>query len=81
MENPVKVTILAFGQIAEDLGCREKELIIDHGTEVRVVIENLGQQHWIGQGLAVAIDGNKVDLSHSILKECEIAILPPVSGG
>ena len=81
MEMPVSVTILAFGQIAEDLGSRKHEMTVDYGTTVKSVIQLLGQQHWLGQGLAVAIDGNKVELDYTIHKACEIAILPPVSGG
>jgi len=81
MEMPVSVTILAFGQIAEDLGSREYNMTVDYGTTVNSVIQLLGQQHWLGQGLAVAINGNKVELDYAIHEACEIAILPPVSGG
>ena len=81
METLCEVTILAFGQIAEDLDVRIKIVNIPSGTTVKQMVEDLGQGHWLGQGLAIAIDGNKVDVEFKISNSCEIALLPPVSGG
>ena len=81
METLCEVKILAFGQIAEDLDTREKIVQLQTGTTVQQLVEDLGQEHWLGQGLAVAVNGDKVDVDFRITNSCEIALLPPVSGG
>ena len=50
-------------------------------SSVRFVLEELGLDMWLSQGLMVSINGNKVTEDEPVCDGDEIALLPPVSGG
>ena len=77
----MQAKILAFGPIAEEMGGREHLVDILPNSSVRFVLEELGLDMWLSQGLMVSINGNKVSEDEPVSDGDEIALLPPVSGG
>jgi len=75
------VRVLAFGQVAEQLGGRHHEHTVDDGTTVRDLVMALGLESWIQFGLSVAVNGTRCDLDTPLSNDVELALLPPVSGG
>lgn len=77
----MQAKVLAFGPIAEEMGGREHQVDILPNSSVRFVLEELGLEMWLSQGLMVSINGNKVSEDETVCDGDEIALLPPVSGG
>ena len=77
----MQAKVLAFGPIAEEMGGREHLVDILPNSSVRFVLEELGLEMWLSQGLMVSITGNKVYEDEPVSDGDEIALLPPVSGG
>ena len=77
----MQAKVLAFGPIAEEMGGREHQVDILPNSSVRFVLEELGLDMWLSQGLMVSINGNKVSEDEPVSDGDEIALLPPVSGG
>jgi|TARA_B100001094_G_scaffold1650_2_gene1471 molybdopterin converting factor small subunit len=75
------VRVLAFGPIAEAIGSRTSKLEWHHGMSIEDIVHALDMQHWIGQGLTVALNGERCPLDIHPQKGDEVALLPPVSGG
>ena len=75
------VKVLAFGPLAEDLGGREHQITLPSGSAIRFLVEEMGLDHWLGQGLALAVNGNRVEEDFPLTENDEVALLPPVSGG
>ena len=77
----MQAKVLAFGPLAEELGGREHNVDILPNYSVRFVIEELGLDMWLSQGLMINVNGIKVAEDEPIFDGDEIALLPPVSGG
>ena len=77
----MQAKVLAFGPIAEEMGGRERLVDILPNSSVRFLLEELGLDMWLSQGLMVSINGNKVSEDEPVCDGDEIALLPPVSGG
>jgi molybdopterin converting factor small subunit len=77
----ITVSVLAFGPLAERLGGREHTYELLENTSVEGLIEHVGLYEWISFGLTVAINGERCDVSTVLTNGCEVALLPPVSGG
>ncbi len=77
----MQAKVLAFGPLAEEMGGREHLVEILPNSSVRFVLEELGVEMWLSQGLVVSINGNKVAEDEPVTGGDEIALLPPVSGG
>ena len=77
----MQAKVLAFGPIAEEMGGREHQVDILPNSSVRFVLEELGLDMWLSQGLMVSINGKKVTEDEPVCDGDEIALLPPVSGG
>lgn len=77
----MQAKVLAFGPIAEEMGGREHLVDILPNSSLRFVLEELGLDMWLSQGLMVSINGNKVSEDEPVSDGDEIALLPPVSGG
>jgi molybdopterin converting factor small subunit len=77
----VLVKVLLFGPLAEELGGREHQITLPSGSAVRFLVEEMGLEHWLGQGLALAVNGTRVEEDFPLSEGDEIALLPPVSGG
>jgi molybdopterin converting factor small subunit len=75
------VHVMAFGQVAEQLGGRHHEQSVEKGTTVRNLVLALGLEQWIQFGLSVAVNGSRCDLDTLLSDGAELALLPPVSGG
>jgi molybdopterin converting factor small subunit len=75
------VKVLAFGPIAEALGGREHQIELPVTSSARFLIEEIGMEMWLGKGLAISLNGRKVDEDAPLSDGDEIALLPPVSGG
>jgi molybdopterin converting factor small subunit len=77
----ITVSLLAFGPLSERLGGREHTYELRGTTTVRELIEQVGLSEWISFGLTVAINGERCDVNTVLSNGCEVALLPPVSGG
>jgi len=77
----MQAKVLAFGPLADELGGREHLVEILPNSSVRFILEELGVEMWLSQGLVVSINGNKVAEDEPVTDGDEIALLPPVSGG
>ena len=77
----MQAKVLAFGPLAEQMGGREHIVEILPNSSVRFIMEELGIEMWLSQGLVVSINGHKVAEDEPINDGDEIALLPPVSGG
>ncbi len=78
----VKVKMLFFGPLAERLGEREIEVALEQGTTGTQLIERFELSDFLDSGLRVAIDGQiGASLDTPLRDSCEVAFLPPVSGG
>ncbi len=77
----MQAKVLAFGPLAEQMGGREHIVEVLPNSSVRFILEELGLEMWLSQGLLVSINGSKVTEDEPICDGDEIALLPPVSGG
>ena len=77
----MQAKVLAFGPLAEILGGREHNVEILPNSSVRFVLEELGLEMWLEQGLMLNLNGTKVSEDEPVSDGDEIALLPPVSGG
>lgn len=77
--------MLAFASAGDALGAGEMELDLPEGSRVSDLRDRLDREHpglvplW--PRLAVAVDGRVVSLEEPLREGCEVALLPPVSGG
>tara|TARA_Y100000766_G_scaffold270257_1_gene267992 strand:- start:1079 stop:1312 length:234 start_codon:yes stop_codon:yes gene_type:complete len=77
----MQVKVLAFGPLAEEMGGREHIVEVPPNTSIRFLLEEIGVDGWISQGLVISMNGEKVDGDEPLSEGDEIALLPPVSGG
>ena len=77
----MQVKVLAFGPLAEEMGGREHIVEVPPSTSIRFLLEEMGVDGWISQGLVICVNGEKVDGDEPLSEGDEVALLPPVSGG
>jgi len=77
----IEVIVLAFGPLAERLGSRRHLHTVSTGSTVAELVRSLGLEEWLSFGLSVAINGERCGHDAPIQATCEVALLPPVSGG
>ena len=77
----ITVHVLAFGPAAERLGGRHHTKSVQQGTTAGSLATSLGLEDWLGMGMALAIDGERVERDTLLSEGVELALLPPVSGG
>ena len=75
------VVIMCFGPMVDELGFRESVIKVSNISTPRQIIIELNAERWIDAGIKVALDGDFVNLDYEIKQKCELALLPPVSGG
>jgi molybdopterin synthase catalytic subunit len=81
----VQIRVLAFATAAEALGSDRLEVELATGATVGELSLSLQREHpslvplW--SRLAIAVDGEIVDERAALHDGCEVALLPPVSGG
>jgi molybdopterin synthase catalytic subunit len=81
----MRVRLVAFASAAEALGSRQRQLELPDGSSVAdllTVLETSAPAFTdLRERLAVAIDGRLVTSQEGLVDGCEVALLPPVSGG
>ena len=77
----MQVKVMAFGPLAEQIGGREHNLEVPPSSSVRFLLEEIGVEMWLSQGLIVSVNGEKVGEDEPLDEGDEVALLPPVSGG
>ena len=77
----ISVTVIAFGQVGEELGGRHHERHVVAGATVRDLVMELGLEAWISFGLSAAVNGDRCGMDTVLVDGAELALLPPVSGG
>jgi molybdopterin converting factor small subunit len=77
----MKISLLAFGPLAEILGWKRHQLTVQSPSKIEDVLKVLSIREWSERGLVVAINGLQSDLSTELTDGDELAFLPPVSGG
>jgi MoaE-MoaD fusion protein len=81
----MRIRLLAFASAGDALGATETELELPEGSTVADLRAALDRDHpamaplW--PRLAVAVDGRVVKADEPLTAGCEVALLPPVSGG
>ena len=75
------IRVLCFGPLAEQVGWRENTLMWKSEMTGRIILEMIGATEWLAAGISVAVSGQMVDIDSIIPDNCEVALLPPVSGG
>ena len=75
------VRVLAFGPIAEAIGSRTSKIGWRDNLSIEDIVVDLGLEHWLGQGLTVALNGERCPIDVHCQRGDEVALLPPVSGG
>jgi len=81
----MKIRLLAFASAGDALGATEREMELPEGSTVADIRAILDRDHpelaplW--PRLAVAVDGRVVGADALLSEGCEVALLPPVSGG
>lgn len=82
---PVRIRLLAFASAAEALGSGETTLDIAEGATVVELRRALEARHpqlgALWERLAIAVDGEIAGADRPLEEGCEVALLPPVSGG
>jgi len=78
----IEVRMLFFGPLTESMGLRVIVVALLQGSTARDLIDRFRLTPMLDSGLRVAIDGVVgADLDAHLADACEIAFLPPVSGG
>jgi molybdopterin converting factor subunit 1 len=81
----MRIRLLAFASAGDALGTTETEVELPEGSTVADLRAALDRDHpqlaplW--PRLAVAVDGRVVRADEPLTDGCEVALLPPVSGG
>jgi len=78
----IKIKMLFFGPIAENIGQREIEVALVIGSTARDLIQRFRLTHLLDTSLRIAINGEiGADIDEPLKDTSEVAFLPPVSGG
>ena len=81
----MEIRLLAFATASDALGAEERRLEVAEGSTVADLKTLLGERHpelaALWPRLAVAMDGKIVGDGETLTANCEVALLPPVSGG
>ena len=76
----VSVSVVAFGPLKDEIA-QNQIVILDNNSTIEHLIRILNIEKWLDQGLTVALNGNRCELSSILEDGDEVALLPPVSGG
>jgi molybdopterin converting factor small subunit len=81
----MKIRVLAFATASDLLGSDERELELPAGSRVadlRAILDGrFPSLSPLWPRLAVAVDGRIAGPEVALAEGCEVALLPPVSGG
>lgn len=74
----IHVNLLLFGPLQDQFGKKQMSLALPENTTVLSLLEQLDLDSTL---VKVAVNGEIVPQTMNLVAECEIALLPPVSGG
>lgn len=74
----IHVNLLLFGPLQDRFGKKQMSLALPENTTVLSLLEQLDLDSTL---VKVAVNGEIVPQTMNLVAECEIALLPPVSGG
>ncbi len=74
----IHVNLLLFGPLQDQFGKKQMTLQLPENTTVLSLLEQLDLDSAL---VKVAVNGEIVSQTMNLVAECEIALLPPVSGG
>lgn len=74
----IHVNLLLFGPLQDQFGKKQMALALPENTTVLSLLEQLDLDSTL---VKVAVNGEIVPQTMNLVAECEIALLPPVSGG
>jgi molybdopterin converting factor small subunit len=81
----MRIEVRLFAQARERVGSGSTRLELPAGSRVLDVLMTLERTHpalaELRPHLAVAVDGTLARLDDALPGDCELALLPPVSGG
>lgn len=81
----MRIRLVAFATAAQALGSGSTELDLPDGTTAADLLNHLEASHPAlrerREALAIAVDGDLVRPDSPLTPGCEVALLPPVSGG
>ena len=81
----MRVDVKLFAQARERVGSAEARRELPAGSRVTDALESLVRTHpglaELRPHLAVAVDGTLARATDALPGDCELALLPPVSGG
>ncbi len=85
VDDELKCRVLLFAAAAEAVGCRTIELTMPHGATVNDLVDTVAHAHeqfeTVKEWCAFAIDQQLCSIDTLLSDGCEVAFLPPVSGG
>jgi len=78
----LKIQLLFFGPLADSLGHRNIEVVLEEGATVLHLIHRFQLLDALNSGLKIAINGEICENINILLSDSsEVAFLPPFSGG
>ncbi len=81
----MRIHVVAFATASQALGATEHECTVPEGARLGEAIDDLARAvpalAPLLPRLALAVDGELADRSRPLTEGCEVALLPPVSGG
>lgn len=81
----MEIRLLAFASASDAVGATERRLELPDEASVadleRLLVERFPELEAIWPRLALALDGEIVAPESRLTEGCELALLPPVSGG
>jgi MoaD family protein len=88
----MNVTLMAFGELRDIIGTREKVIFLEQGASLGDLMQHLAKEYGPAfyeevkkvRGLRILIDGRECQLDHSEtpLKDGDtVVLLSPISGG
>jgi molybdopterin synthase catalytic subunit len=81
----MRIRLLAFATARDAIGSQQIELVLPDGATIEDLATRLRRDYpklrAVWPRLAVAVDGELVEADTDLHPGCEVALLPPVSGG
>ena len=71
-------TVLFFGPLQDQIGVKRKVVELPENGTLIALLDKLGID---SSNVKIAVNGEIVSIATKLDVECEIALLPPVSGG
>jgi molybdopterin converting factor small subunit len=76
----ISVSVVAFGPLKDEIASKQI-IVLEKNSTIEQLINLLNIEKWLNQGLTVALNGERCELSSILENGDDLALLPPVSGG